>query len=729
MTPSEWMEEIEDSRKREKEFRKEGREIQDIYANEKKTPFNILYSNTETLLPALFSEVPRPVVQRRYKDKDPQGRAVSQAAQRMLEYLVDTDVDDYDKFDASITSATLDGLLPGRGVTSVKYDSTDDPADDWETACTDSKKWDRVYFGYANKWSKVPWIAYEEYLDKEEATRLFGSKANKLKYTEGEETDEDEFKEENENKGYRKTAQVYQIWDKSDRQIKYIANQYKDDFLSVEDDPLNLTGFFNCPKPIQFVEKSNDLLPTALYKLYENQARELNRIQSRLNRVIEAIKVRGCYSGALGEEIEQILKEEDNALVPTDKSSMLAEGGLDQNIWFLPFAELVAVAQQLMQARESCKQVIYEVTGISDIIRGQSKASETLGAQKIKESWGTMRLKRLQKEVQRYALDTMRLILDVAVNKFSESSWVKMTGLPYSTTEQREQAQQIVEIARMNQMNPQDPTIQQAMQVLQMPNWGDVLKILKDNYSRSYRIDIETNSTLDVEATEDKALVGDFMNAMAQFMNGVAPMVQEGVMPFNAAKSMMLAIVKRYRFGREVEDELNQMQEPKPQQDPEQEKAVKEFQQAQKKFSQEKVQAEKQFEQQKKQADDQLMQEGNRLKVEKMQLGFDKKLAALELKYKEGLAKAQQDVDQSNAQNALKSVVTKHKSDVQSLLDKTSSSLKGEMEKTSKEEGPKVVKILRTDGKITGATVKGSEGSKVINILREDGEITGAMVG
>ena len=725
MTISEWLDEIDDARKREKDFRKDGREIVEIYSAEKHSPFNILYSNTETLLPALFSEVPRPLVQRRYKDKDPMGKAVSEAAQRMLEYLIDTDIDEYDKYDSSMTSATLDGLLPGRGVTSVKYDSDDD----WETACCDTKKWDRVFFGYADKWSKMPWIAYEEYLDKEEATRLFGKKASELKFTEGEEKDEDEFSEENENKGYRKTAQVYQIWDKSDRKIKYLSTQYQDGFLSIEDDPLGLTGFFNCPKPIQFVEKSNDLLPTALYKLYENQAKELNRIQGRLNRVIEAIKVRGCYSGALGEEIEQILKEEDNVLIPTDKASMLAEGGLDQNIWFLPFAELVAVAQQLMQARESCKQVIYEVTGISDIVRGQSKASETLGAQKIKESWGTMRLKRLQKEVQRYALDTMRLILDVAVNKFSEKSWVKMTGLPYSTTEQKEQAQQIVEIARVNQMNPQDPSIQQAMQIMQMPNWGDVLKILKDNYSRSYRIDIETNSTLDVEATEDKALVGDFMNAMAQFMNGIGPMIQEGVMPFNAAKSMMLAIVKRYRFGREVEDELNQMQEPKPQQNPEQEKQVKEFQQAQKKFAQEKQNAEKQFEQQKKQADDQFMQEGNRLKVEKMQLGFDKKLAALELKYKEGLANAQHEVDQSNAQNALKSVVTKHKSDVQSLLDKTSSNIQTSLAKNDDKQGPKEIKIVRKDGKITGATVKGGEESKVINIIRENDEIVGASVG
>ena len=664
MTPSEFLEEINDAKKREKDFREDGKEILEIYSADRKTPFNILYSNTETLLPALFSEVPRPVIQRRYKDEDPMGKVVSEAAQRMLEYLLDTDIDDYEKFDSSMSDATLDGLLPGRGVTSVKYETDDD----WETVCTDSKKWNRVLFGYAHKWSKVPWVAYEEYLDRKEAKRLFGSKVNKLRFVEGEEKEEEESweEEDNKNKGYRKTAQVYQIWNKSDKTIKYVSPQLKDEFLKVDEDPLNLTGFFNCPRPLQFVEKSNDLMPTALYKLYENQAKELNRIQGRQNRVIEAIKVRGAYNGALGEEIEQILKEEDNALVPTDKAGLLAEGGLDQNIWMLPIGELVATAQQLMQARESCKAVIYEVTGISDIVRGQSKASETLGAQKIKESWGTMRLKRLQKEVQRYALDTMRLMLDIAVKKFSEKSWVKMTGLPYSTTEQKAQAEQMVKTARENGINPQSPTVQQAVQILQMPNWGDILEVLKDNYSRSYRIDIETNSTLDVEATEDKQLVGDFMNAMAQFMNGMGPLIEKGVMPFPAAKSMMLAIVKRYRFGREVEDELNKMQEPKPQQDPEQEKKVKEFQQAQQKFQQE----QQKFQQEKQQAQEKFMQEGNKLKMDKAQLDFVKKLAEMEQKHREEIANIKQNTTEIEFEAEMEKRLIKHKAEIQSMLDK-----------------------------------------------------------
>ena len=89
--------------------------------------------------------------------------------------------------------------------------------------------------------------------------------------------------------------------------------------------------------------------------------------------------------------------------------------------------------------------------------------------------------------------------------------------------------------------------------------------LLANDLQRNYRIDIETNSTVDAEATEDKANMGEFLNAVAQFMNGVAPLVQQGTMPFDAAKSILLAVTRRYRFGTEVEDDLKKMQPTQPQ--------------------------------------------------------------------------------------------------------------------------------------------------------------------
>jgi len=586
-----WINEIEAAKKREKEYRKEGSKVIDIYAGKRKeqTPYNILFSNTETLLPALYSAVPRPVVQRRFKDQDPIGKAAAMASTRMLEFLIDTNVEGYETFDQAMRNATLDALLPGRGVTCVKYDAeigeipgdaveTDEPVEvdesvepeeptpykQAELVCADSREWNKVYFGYAKKWSHVPWVAFEEHIDKEEAERLFGSAvAGKLKYTEDDqrdETDDSERTDDEKDKGERKTTCIYQIWDKAGgKKVRYVSPMHKEGFLKVEDDPLGLTGFFNIPRPIMFIEKTADIVPVALYCLYENQAAELNRLTTRINRIVEAIKARGVYDTELGEDIGRIMESDDNALVPADKSSSLAaEKGLGNAIWFMPIEQLVNVLMQLYAAREQCKRVIYEVTGISDIIRGSTVASETATAQEIKSQWGTLRLKRLQKEVQRYARDTLRMMLEIAATKFSEETWAKMTGLPFVSAMQKEQAMMMAQAAQQMGQQP-DP---QTMAALQAPVWEEVLGVLRDDMQRAYRVDIETNSTIEPEATEDQKMIAEVMNAMSQYLNGVTPLVQSGALPFEAAQSMLMAVVRRFRFGPEIEDYVKQMKAP-----------------------------------------------------------------------------------------------------------------------------------------------------------------------
>ncbi len=617
-----WLNEIAACKKREESYRKEGVRILEIYAGKKadQTPYNILFSNTETLLPALYSSVPRPIVQRRFKDVDPLGKNASQAGARVLEFLVDTNVDGYETFDEGMRAGVLDALLPGRGVTCVKYDAEVDGEEGSqykksELVCLESRGWDKVFFGYAKKWSKVPWIAYEEHIDKEEAIRLFGDKVTaEITFTSGKE----EEKDNEEEKGERKTACVYQIWDKADgKKVRYISPGYKEGYLKVSDDPLGLTGFFNCPKPIQFIEKSHDLLPVALYMLYENQAKELNRLTIRINKTIEAIKARGVYDSELGDTLGKLMQGDDNELIPTDKSSSLsAEKGLGNAIWFMPIEQLIAVLMQLNQARENSKQVIYEITGIADIMRGSSNASETLGAQQIKQSWGTLRLKRLQKEVQRYSRDLLRMMLEIAATKFSEETWAKMTGMPFLTADKKEQLDQLVYNMKAAAMQGQQipPEVQQQVQQqMQTPVWGDVIKILQDDLQRAYRIDIETNSTVEPEAVEDQKNITELMTAIGQYLNGVGPLVAQGVLPFQTAQSMLLAITRRFRFGPEIEDQINQMKAPPP---PDDGKAAA---QAEQQALQAQQQQAAQLEQGKMQMDQAKLQQSGQLEAAKLQ--------------------------------------------------------------------------------------------------------------
>ena len=108
-------------------------------------------------LDADCSTLPAPVVQRRFKDEDPLGKAAANAGQRALEFMLDTNVDGYETFNDAMKAIVNDALLPGRGVAAVKYDATIGETDGVavktsELVCADSRSWDRVFFGYARKW-------------------------------------------------------------------------------------------------------------------------------------------------------------------------------------------------------------------------------------------------------------------------------------------------------------------------------------------------------------------------------------------------------------------------------------------------------------------------------------------------------------------------------------------------------------------------------------------------
>ena len=651
MSPiSYWLKELGAAKKREKDFRKEGEKIISIYGGRmvKDTPFNILYSNTETLLPAVYSNVPIPVVSRRFRDDDPLGKHASEASQRCLKFLLDTNIDGYETFDEAMKASVLDALLPGRGICTVKYDADvieseeGDPQEvSKELVCCETRPWNKVYFGYAKKWSKVPWIAFEEHIDKEEAERLFDKEiANKLVYTNYEERDAErqdyDYQEDDSDEGAKKTTCIYVIWDKDGgRKIRYVSEQFKDQYLKEVDDPLGLTGFYNMPKPIQFLEK-NDMLPKAIYELYQNQAKELNNVTKRISTLVGAIKARAIYDGSMGDDIKRLMDADEGEMVPADTASALStEKGLQNAIWFWPVDKLIVVLRELIGAREQIKATIYEITGISDILRGSTVASETATAQKIKSQWGSLRLKRIQKEVQRYSRDLLRMMLEVAATKFSEETWAKMTGLPFNTTMQAEQMKMLAMQAQMvgQQIDPQT----QAR--MNWPVWGDVLGLLRNDIQRAFRIDIETNSTVEVEATDDKEQMAEVMNAMGQALNGLTPLVSNGTLPFQAAQAMLLTIVRRFRFGAEIEDMIKSMVQPQPPNS--KEAALQQQMQQMQQQGQQAIQkaqqtvAEKDIELAKIRGEALAEKKLAELEKEAQQLEFDRRLFAIEKKFTE----------------------------------------------------------------------------------------------
>ena len=589
-----WTKELQSALRREKAWRKEALEIVQIYEGEKPdvTPFNILYSNTETLSPALYNTVPRPVVRQRYKSDDELGKACARVAQRILSYQLNSDDADEPTFNVLMETSVLSALLPGRAVTKFRYEAEIEeppeqedlapgspppiPAVREEEVCGEVIPWDHFLHGYGQTWDKVPWCAYLHNMTREELVSNFGEAVgNRVNVTDMTDSGGDEQVQSAQAAGKRadgvKMAPVWEIWDRTSERVIFISEHYKDGPLKEVDDPLELQGFFPSPEPLYLFRSLRGLLPVPLYKLYKKQAEELNTITKRITVLVKALRVRGFYDASIP-EIAKVLSAEDNVLVPAENMAGLfsLNGKATDAVWLMPLNELVNALQQLYTQREQIKTLIYELTGIADIMRGSSAASETLGAQQIKNQWGTLRLKRMQKSVIQFCVANLRIMLELAVTKVSQDTLRKMTGMQFPTAEERAQAEQQIAIAQQNQQEPPPELLAK----VNAPTWEEILAVLQDDLQRNFRIDIETNSTLDAEATEDKQDVTDMLGALSQFLNGAGPLIQGGTLPFEAAKKILITIMRRFRFGDDVEDELQKMQAPTPPPDPNEGKAA-----------------------------------------------------------------------------------------------------------------------------------------------------------
>lgn len=671
-----WKARIDDAKKREKDYQKSAEKIVDLFEGKDadKYQFNILYSNTETLSPALYNVTPRPVVKRRYDDADPIGLAVSQVLERTISFLQDPGDESQPTFDELLSAAVINALVPGRGVTKFSYEADfqseplgeelqdDENSEDTlrdrgdsasgpvaagqlipqvssESVIGQQIPWNGILFGYAKTWKAVPWIVFEHHMTREELIDNFGEVIGReVKLVKNENSDS----RDRPHDGYPDTALVYEVWNKRGKEVLFFSEGYKDGALKPRiPDPLQIPGFFPIPRPLQFTSRVDSLLPVPIYTFYKAQAMELNVITNRINVLIRALKVRGAYDGS-APELARILELDDGKLVPVENfNALLANGGkLENALFFLPITELVAALQQLYLQRDQIKSVIYEITGIADILRGSSVASETATAQNLKSQWGTLRLKRFQKEVARYARDCLRIMAAIAAKHFSQETFATMTELSFPSLQEKQQAAQLLQLGQSNPQLAQavpPEAIARIQETASTPAWEEILQLLQSDLLRQYHIEVETNSTVDIEATEDKANIAEFLNALAQFLNGVAPVIEMGALPFDAAKAIMLELTRRFRFGSQVEKELEKMQAPKSPDGPD----PKALESAQKEIESGKQELQKQAET--------VKAEQQKLKEQQMELDFSKKEALMELSFKQKEMQAQM----KNAQQGL----------------------------------------------------------------------------
>lgn len=569
-------------------------------ANNTKSGFNILWSNVQTLAPALYAKPPIPNVDRRFEDEDKVGTTAARVLERAVSYYVDADL-----FDSVMSQVVKDRLLPGRGVSWVRYvpnfkdpkvegnedvkkegpEVTDDTVKGSESdipelyaedVVADYVHWKDFGHTWARTWEEVRGVWRIVYMSREEM--------KKRGFPDWKDIPLEKEKEDTEEKQGEAKAIIYEIWDKVKKEAIWLHKGMEKE-QDRRPDPLGLKDFFPCPKPLYATLANDNLIPTPDFRQYEDQARELDDITNRIASIQKSLKVIGVYD-ASAEALDHLLSEgNDNTMIPVEQWAVFGEkGGLKGAVDFFPLDMVAAVLVQLYEVREKVKQDLYEITGISDIIRGATDPNETLGAQELKGKFATLRMDNEQKDVARFSRDLVRIFAEIIAEHFSLETIKQICGIKLMTGAEKQQAQaQLKQAAAMAQQTGQEPPPmpEGLEELLDSPTWEEVDALLRDDIQRCFRISIETDSTIKQDQEAEKAARIELVGQVGAYLEKAA-LLPPTLQPL--AAELLQFGVKGFKISRELETtfdlalkKLAKQAEAPPQPDPEQMKVQAEM--------------------------------------------------------------------------------------------------------------------------------------------------------
>lgn len=518
---------IDDAQRAENAFLCDDKESADV------PQFNILHSNVETIVPAIYNSTPSPDIRPRHDREDKAVKAFADT----LERGIATQIDD-DRLDAEMESAAQDSVLAGRGLIRARFDVADDGVTGARVVY-ECVSWRDYREGPAKKWANVPWVAYRHCISQKEADEL-SQDAIVSQY-------DDPLTEDGE-----LDVDVWEIWCRETMKVYFLVEQ-KTRIISIVDDPLGLRSFFPQPKPIQPITGTGKRTPVCPYRVYEDLAAELDRATKRINGIMKGLKVRGIFA-TNGEILDRLAEAGDNELISAeDVQGLVAQGGLEKAVMWWPVDTAIAVLRELYGQREQTKQSIYEITGISDIVRGASDPNETFGAQEIKAQWGSQRVKRLQRMVQSHIRDLFVITAEIMASKFTPEALAVAGGV--------------------------EPTPELAQMMGQLDH---------------YRIDVESDSTIRDDLTRQRGEMAQFMTATATFFKEVAPIAAQQPEAAPAMAEIYGSFARKFQLGKPAEDAidnlLEQARQNAGQPNPEEDQA-KQMQQAQQQLDMQRAQA------------------------------------------------------------------------------------------------------------------------------------------
>lgn len=538
-----WLAVIERHETKRASWVKRGERIIKLYAdsdesvvNSTKRKYSVLWANVQTLGPAIYSKSPKCVVSRRFQTQDQTVRTAVLALERATNIEIENS-----RLHDAIMSARLDRFLPGRGTIWIRYEAEDDgQAIKKQKVCSDFVGFEDFGHGEGRTWNELDCIWRRAFMGVAELETRFGKDVIKrcgvtLDFAEKDATDAE------------KQATVYEVWCKSKKMVYWLAKSARL-ALDVGPPPLDLKDFWPCPKPLFATLTNKHCIPTPDYVYYQDQAEEITRLTKRIDKLTDCLKLVGFYpAGPTSEgrsEIERALNANvENKLIPVPSWAAFAEKGGVGQIQYLPIDQVIKVVQACVELRKQLLSDVYQITGLSDIMRGDSNPNETLGAQQLKSQYGSSRMRDTKDDFIRFAKDACQIIAEIVAEHYTPETLGKMTALP---TVQVDQA-------------TGQPLIDPATGTPAIAPW---VTLLRNQFARDVLVSVETDSTVQPDEDAEKQRRTEFMGAFSQAMTPLMslqtmdPTVAKAVLPLFG--SLLKFTAGGFRAGRELEETIEE---------------------------------------------------------------------------------------------------------------------------------------------------------------------------
>lgn len=522
--------------------------------------FSMFWSNIQIMAPSIYARVPEPIVTPEFHERDPVKGLAAQVLQRTAKKSFEID-----HMDRTMRLLRDDLLITARGVPWVRYETKDKK----QKVCIEFK--DRKDFVHdpARYWHEVDWVAGAAYLTRKQMKERFDEeKAAAASYAVQKNTDDT-------GKGLsdpQQRCRVWEVWCKSENKVVWVTEGVED-LLDSDKPHLDLDNFFPCPEPAYATKQRRSLIPVPDMLYYEDQLVEINKLTNRIAALTEAVRVKGFYPGGgdVGDAVEAALKISDDSqiMIPVSNLAAFGQGGANTIVW-LPIDIIMTTIQGLIAGRAQVIDDVYQITGLSDIMRGATDAEETFGAQKLKQQNGSVRVKDKQNELVRVARDCTRIMVEIMAEKFSQKTLLDMSQMELPTRDEQKKrirkieqdAQRMAESPQAQQMAEQEPQrIEQMMQevriviqqIEQEPTIDDVMELLRDQRIRPFSLDIETDSTIMPDEMAEKESRAAFLDAFSRATQAVTPLLELGKAGAALAGGMLKFALQPYRVGEELE--------------------------------------------------------------------------------------------------------------------------------------------------------------------------------